>query len=351
LADPAPRSTIAEVLAFQADACAKAGSPLYQRILEGALADFERGGIVAEVLAGHEDDPFGSVLGLRLAGAVHRIVLEGRAPALAAHYPSVGGDASLDDPVTPFLDTLRAHRDEIVARLDDTVQTNEVGRAAVLVGGFAEVARRWGLPLRILEMGASAGLNLRWDRFGYDTGVGVIAGDADSPLRFTGMWDGPPPVLPPSFDVAERRGCDRNPLDPTTDDGARTLAAYVWPDQVERHERLRAAVAVAREVPATVEAADALAWVEANAVPTAGVATVVVHSIVLQYFSKADRRRLPELLAAAGAGATDDAPLVWLRMEPAGAVADLRLTSWPGGDETVLATCGFHGAPIRWNHP
>jgi hypothetical protein len=341
---------MADVIAFQADACAKAGSPLYSRILDGVLEDHAGGGITAEVLAGHDDDPFGSVLGLRLLGAVHRIVLDGRAPGLAAHYPSAGGDATLDGAADVFLATVQEHRDEIVARLADGVQTNEVGRSAVLVGGFAEVARRTGLPLRVLEIGSSAGLNLRWDRFAYDTGRGVVAGDPDSPLRFSGMWEGEPPDLDVPITVVERRGCDRNPLDPTTDDGHRTLAAFVWPDQVERHARLAAAVAIARRVPATVEAADALEWVEHQlADPVDGVATVVVHSIVLQYFSRADRAQLPRTMAVAGERATPSAPLAWLRMEPAGDVADLRLTTWPGATEAVLATSGFHGHPIRWN--
>jgi hypothetical protein len=347
--DPVRRSTIAEVLAYQAEACAKAGSPLYARVLEGVLDDYEADGIAARVLAGHDDDPFGSVLGLRLLGAVHRIVLDGRAPDLAAHYPSVGGDPTRPDPAAAFLATLREHEQEVVERLADGVQTNEVGRSAVLVGGYAEVARRWGLPLRVLEVGTSAGLNLRWDHFAYDTGTGAVAGDPDSPLRFAGLWEGDPPELPSSFTVAERRGCDPNPLDPTTDAGYRTLASFVWPDQVERLRRLAAAVEVARRVPATIERARAIEWIEQHARPVPGVATVVVHSIVLQYLSKDDRRRLPITLASVGEHATDAAPLAWLRMEPAGDLAELRLTTWPGGDEQLLATAGFHGDPIRWS--
>ncbi len=228
---------VAEVVAFQAAACVRAGSPLYGRILEGVLGDLRAGGVAAALLAGRDDDPFGSALALRLLGAVHRIVLDGRAPELAAHYPSAGGEAEVGDPVAPFLATLREHHDEVADRIDDPVQTNEVARSAVLVGGYAEVARRTGLPLRVLELGASAGLNLRWDHYAYDLG-GVVRGDPSSPVRFGGVWVGAAPDLPARFDVAERLGCDRSPLDATTDEGARTLLAYVWPDQPERVERL-----------------------------------------------------------------------------------------------------------------
>ena len=79
---------------------------------------------------------------------------------------------------------------------------DEVGRSAVLVGGYAEVTHRTTLPLRVLEIGASAGLNLRWDHFAYDTGRGV-SGDPDSPVRFSGVWVGDPPDLPRRFTVAD----------------------------------------------------------------------------------------------------------------------------------------------------
>lgn len=342
--------SVFEVISFQADACASSGSPLYGTVLRGIAADLEAGGICAELLDDRGDDPFGSALALRFLGAVHRVVLEGRAPRLAELYPSVGGqpggDAAL---VAAFLDAVRSNRDEVSQRTDDGVQTNEVGRSAVLVGGYATVSRETGLPLRILEIGASAGLNLRWDRFAYETPAGV-SGDPTSPLWFSGLWEGPAPLLPPTFDVAVRRGCDRNPIDPTTEDGARTLLSYVWPDQLDRIARLRAAIDVARRVPVEIDRSSAPPWVEGQlAQPAAGLATVVTHSIVMQYLSSAARHRFRAALEEAGGRATDGAPLAWLRMEPAGDRAELRLTTWPGGQERLLATAGYHGRPIWWS--
>lgn len=342
-------ATALDVIEFQAGECGRAGSRLYQRILEGVAADLRAGGITAEVLAGTDDDPFGSALALRLLGAVHRIVLEGGAPELASHYPSAGGDVAAGDPVTPFLATLEERRAEVVAGLAAGVQTNEVGRSAVLVGGYAEVVAATRLPLRVLEVGASAGLNLRFDHYSYDTGQ-VLSGPTDSPVRFAGVWEGTAPALPAAFEVVERRGCDRNPVDATTREGQLTLLAYVWPDQVERIDRLRAAVEVARRVPVELDQADAVRWVAsqlARAVP--GAATVVVHSIVLQYLPPDARRRLQATIETAGRSATRDAPLAWLRMEPAGTRAELRLTMWPGGDERMLGSAGYHGSPIWWS--
>ncbi len=351
MADPATDadlSRVVDVVAFQAKACADSSSPLYGRVLDAVVEDLrDPTGVCAGLLTGRDDDPLASALALRFLGAVHRIVLEGRAPELAAFYPSAGGDDE-GDPGPAFLQTVRRHRDEVGRRIGDGVQTNEVGRAAVLVGGFATVARRTGLPLRVLEIGASAGLNLRWDHFAYDTGR-VVAGDPDSPVRFEGVWEGDPPEQPPSFDVVERAGCDRNPLDATTPEGRLTLMSYVWPDQVERFHRLDAAIEVARRVPASVQRADAPTWVRdrlTSSLP--GTATVVVHSIVLQYLSPSGRRGLRDAISEAGARASGAAPLAWLRMEPGGDRAEVRLTTWPRGDERVIATAGYHGSPIWW---
>jgi hypothetical protein len=61
------------------------GSAIYERLLRAAAADVEEGGPCLDVLRGHERDPFGSALALRFMGGVHRLVLDGGAPALAAH--------------------------------------------------------------------------------------------------------------------------------------------------------------------------------------------------------------------------------------------------------------------------
>jgi hypothetical protein len=341
---------LVDAIVFQRNACADLGSNLYAQVLDAVLADVGADGPCAAVLRPHERDPFGSALPLRFLGSVHRLVLEGRAPRLAGHYPSAGGTpgpALADD----FVATVAERRKEIEARLGNGVQTNEVGRSAALVGGFVEAARRRGLPLRLLELGASAGLNLRWDRFWYDTGASTF-GDPDSAVRFVGVWDDPLPVLDDvPVVVAAREGCDQSPIEPLDEDGRLSLRAYLWPDMVERRARLDAALAIAARVPASVEAADLGEWLETRlAVPAPGRATVVYHSMVWQYVDAPSRDRMRAALWDAGDGAGDDAPLAWLRLEPAGPVADLRLTWWPGGVEEVLATSGYHGTPVHWGH-
>ena len=317
-------------------------------MLEQAAADVEAGGPGWAVLEGHEGDPAGSALALRFLGAVHRLVLEGRAPALARHYPSAGGEAALEGAWAAFRDTLEQHGDTLRALVHRPCQTNEVGRAAALFGGFLLVARETSLPLRLLELGASAGLNLRWDHYRYEQGDAGW-GDRASPVRLVDVFpDGFPPCGR-RCRVIERAGCDTLPLDPCSANGQITLLSCLWPDQRERITLLRAALEVAPRVPAAIDATGAPAWLAARlAAPARGVASVVFHSIVMQYLSAADRRRVANVLAEAGSRATGSAPLAWLRMEPGGEQTEVRLTLWPGEGERLIASAGFHGRPVRW---
>ena len=153
------------------------GSELYAGLLERAVADVGQLGPTWDILRGHEDDPRFSVLGLRLLGGVNRLVLTAREPALADVYGEGNASAAWDR----FQDVLRRNPDELRDSLDLPVQTNEVGRCAALLFGFGGVATEAGLPLRLLEVGASAGLNLRWDRFRYRA-AGFSWGPEDSPF-------------------------------------------------------------------------------------------------------------------------------------------------------------------------
>jgi hypothetical protein len=331
-------ATFSSALQTQAEHCARLGSPLYAELLEHAAADAKAGGPVAQVLRGHEDDPPGSMLALRLMGAVHRRALEGALPDLRSHY----------DHGRPAWAAFRAGLSEdaeaIRALLDRPVQTNEVGRCAALLPGFFAAARP-GLPLRLLEVGASAGLNLRFDRYRYEAG-GFDWGDPESPVRIEFDLDGDAPE-PLAVEVAERRGCDPQPLDPTTEEGRLTLLSFVWPDQTERLRRLRSALAAAADLPVAVEQGGAARWIgERLAEPRSEVATVVFHSIVMQYLPASEREDFEQRLAAAGEAADERSPLLWLRMEPAGERAEVRLTRWPGGEEQLLARAGYHGNPV-----
>lgn len=341
------RQKLAAAIREQVKWCDRLGSPLYHALLIRIAADIESSGISWSILSPHAGDPQRSLLPLRLLGAIHRLVLEGRLPKLAQYYPSAGGTADPDAAFAALLEALEQQRDFLRTGLPESVQTNEVGRCCALLPGFLEIARTTHLPLRLLEIGCSAGLHLRWDCYRYETARGTW-GPANSRVVFDNSFVGDPPPLDVSVQVGERRGCDINPIDPTTTDGRLTLLSFVWPDQAGRFRQLANAIDVARNIPATLDRSAAIPWLETQlAHPRPGVATVVFHSIVLLYFSRQDRERLGQLMTQAGQRASQEAPLAWLSMEPGENETDVHLTLWPGGERRLIATSGYHGRNVQ----
>lgn len=344
---------LAGLLEDQARRCLPA-SPLTHRLLLDAAADLRAGGVAAAVLAGHEADGAGSAPGLRLAAALHRLALLRLAPGYALLLPTTGGRYRADLLWPAAARALEQHRDLVRHWLSATaVQTNEVGRGGPLWGGLQVAAQRTGLPVRLLEVGASAGLNLRPDRLGIDPGDGTVLGERASPLVLDARWTGRPPVrLDAPLRVVARAGCDVDPVDVGTPAGRAHLGSFVWADDLVRWERLRAGLALAAAEPVAVVRASAAEFLAgALAEPVAGALTVVWHSVVRQYVAADERARARVVVAAAAARATAAAPLAVLGLEPdaGGARFELVLRAWPGsGEPEVLGWGGGHGVPFTW---
>lgn len=349
--DAAPaRAALVDAFRGQARACASTGSPIYAALLARAADDLAAGGPFADLVADYRGQPLLDALPLRILGAVHGLVLEGRAPALAAFYPSAGGRFEPEGAWRALVGLAGVHRDELRAAASGRpVQTNEVQRCAALLGGFLRVARATGLPLRLREVGASAGLNLGWDRYRYALGPHRW-GAPDAAVALASEWSGPAPDLAAPVRVVDRAGCDRAPIDVRDPEQCRRLESFVWPEQLERLARLRAAIAATRAAPPRLDALRAGDWVARElAAPAPGVATVLFHSVVWWYVPEDERARIDADVRAAGARATRDAPLAWLRMEGASLDhAELRLLLWPGGTDHLLARTHWHAAWIHW---
>ena len=218
----------------------------------------------------------------------------------------------------------------------------------MLMSGLLVIADRFPLKMRLFELGASAGLNLLLDRYGYDLG-GLQTGDPDSGVRLRPEWEGPPPPSAPVH-VIGRRGTDLNPAR-LPGEGARLLA-YVWPDQPERLARLEAALAIAGAAPPQVDRGGAADWIEdkLSLGPEQAITRVVMHSIAFQYFDADSQERVTAHIEAAGERASATAPLAWLRyeLEPEAQRPSLRLRTWPGGEE-LLAWTHPHGRSVHWS--
>ncbi len=342
-----PAGAVLAAFAKQISWCDSLDAPFTARLLRLLSDDVAKAGPTAALIGQWPGDPVADALPLRLAGAFHALVLTGADPGLAACYPP-GGDAERFAPAVQA--ALERRAGFLQHFLRSPPQTNEVGRSTVLLGGFLQVAAATGLPLRLLEIGASAGLNLLWDRYSYRLGSATW-GDPASPVRLEPEWTGKLPPLAASVGIASRAGCDIAPLDIRQDGEALRLRAYVWPDQPERLARLDAAIALARTAGPVVERADAALWVRDQLGGAAeGQATVLFHSIMWQYMPAATQTATRETIERAGARATRTAPVAWLRFEPPRPEAkpELHSTLWPGGSTHHLATAHPHGRAVAW---
>jgi len=341
-------------LRLQSEVCREFGSPFNGAMLAHMAADLEAGGPVGELLSPWQGASrrrvFDEGAPIRLVNAFTHLAAGDEAPELTAAYPRDGRPGDADAAWAVGRSLIASQRERLTAFMGHEPQTNEVRRSGVLLGGFLAVTAETGLPLRCFELGASAGLNLLWDRFHYRLGDAEW-GDREATVHVPVDWSGPLPPLDARPRVIERAACDRRPSDLADPAQRRRLLACIWPDQFDRLERSRTAIALALAEGLRVETADALEWVRARVRPQSGAATVLYHSIFWQYLPGETREGLTAAIADIGAQATAAAPFAWLRMEPPPdnlAVVELRLTSWPGGEERLLAEVHPHGAWVGW---
>lgn len=321
---------------------------LYGHLMRAMADDWEASGPTRQICRGWEDAPRGAVVQLRLLAGLFRIVLTGRAPELVEFYPCLGGSVDPSKAWPVVRPVLADHIDELHSALDVAPQTNEVGRSQALLVGLFEVVRRTGLHrVRLLEPGASAGLNLLLDEFCFE-GPGWRWGHENSPLALQDWLVGD--VTPRAFEIVDRRGCDLSPVNASSSQGQLRLRSFVWPFHVQRHERLAAAFEVVADHPVRVDAAAAGEWLaERLGEPTPDeTLTVVWQSITQQYWPDSEVARVGAALEEAGGRGV---PLAHVSMEyPSKGPADSAVLSvrLPGRqrDAEVLATVGDHGTPV-----
>jgi len=145
----------------QSEDCAAMGSPLMARLMSGLAEALRPGDPVSDLVLTWPGDPSSRAesVPLRLAGGLHALVLTERAPDLAAAY------AQGTDPTDLAVLAIRQHAAFLMDWLASPPQTNEVRRSAPLIAAAHWLTARFGLPMILSELGASAGLNLLWDRY------------------------------------------------------------------------------------------------------------------------------------------------------------------------------------------
>jgi len=331
----------------QAESCEALDSPFMGRLLHLLATHWPQDTALAAKCATFEGDicPKGHSLPLRIAGGLHALVLQGKDADLTAVYPpNQSDDADLQ---TAVLSALRTHDTFLTDWITHAPQTNEVRRSAVLIATAHLLADRFTLPIKLSELGASAGLNLMFDQFHLDVGDGY---GPQSTVALSPDWTGP---LPPQANVtiSNRRGVDLNPLNSANAEDSLRLQSYLWADQEERLHRTQAAIALNSS---ELDQDDAISWLERRlSAPNMGELHMVYSTVAWQYFPEDRQSHGTSLMEAAGAQATEDAPLAWLSYEaddiPHGAALTLRL--WPGNHTIPLGRADFHGRWVEWQAP
>jgi hypothetical protein len=301
---------------------------------------------LSHAIAGHAETlellmqaPYAQRRPVLLFASVHDLLLEGHAHPLARFYRSVATPSEWRDDVElaaeAFFDLCRARHERLAVMLAErSTQTNEVGRSAGL--RLALSALDPARPIALIDVGCSAGLNLLVDRYRVEEhlpdGSTRHAG-VESTVELVTDLTGVVPALRPTPPIARRVGLDRSPLDVRVARDARWLQACIWPSDLARHERLAAAVAIARVELLDLRAGDANALLaEVLAAIPADVRPVVFHSWVVSYFDGDGRRRFADAVRAMVA----ERDGAWISAEGPGVVPGLAAPPLPAGADAVL---------------
>jgi hypothetical protein len=321
-------------------------APLYERLTHGVAADPELLALVAQAPAEQRRPTL-------FLAAVHYLLLEEAKHPLATYYPDLAtAPMPSADPYPVFRAFCLERQNELVHVLTTRrVQTNEVGRCAALLPAFTLVSRLvGGRPVALVEVGASAGLNLLFDRYAYDYGSGHRAGDPGARVQLTSELRGArvPPLPDAMPRVASRVGIDLAPIDVQDADATRWLRACVWAEHQARAALVQRALTVARLAPPPLvagNALDALPGVVAS-IPR-GLPLCLFHSATLAYFAHKDRARFADLVAALAEGRDP----FWLSSEgpaPLHESVRERAEEWRRRDQAVREAGRPGMEPVHW---
>jgi hypothetical protein len=325
-------------------------APLYAALAAGVAQDAELAGLLLHAPP-RQRQP------VLLFASVHHLLLLGRQDAgLRQYYPNLTPVPAAGDPVPALRRFCALHREELIGLLASrSTQTNEIGRCSLLLPAFGIVAAEVG-PLAHIDVGTSAGLNLLLDRYHYDYAPGGAVGDP-SPVSLACETRGDPPIPAALPLIAERRGLDRCPVDVHDPEQSRWLEACVWPDQTDRFERLRAALALARAADLEIRTGDAVTDTEAL-VAAAGAHPVVTNTWVLSYLTADERAAYVATLDACGrrrdlSWVFAESPALVPELPVAGrrdTASELVLVRWRAGRRRVdhLGRCHPHGYWLHW---
>jgi hypothetical protein len=317
-------------------------SPLYSHLLSAVAND--EGLLELATLTRHGQQPT-----FALFGAVHHLLLRDAHDPLADYYVSIAGASArpVDADTAPAFARFCARHHEAIASILRTrlVQTNHVQRALVMRLGLALVRRASSAPVCVVEVGCSAGLNLRADRYAFTVG-GANFGDHTSPVRIRADISAPEllPDLNQLPTIADLVGIDLNPPDLTNDDDRAWLRALVWPENKHHAAQLEAAMGIMATDPPRVLRGDVVEVGPAVAasLPT-GLPRLVVHTATRIHVPAEQRPAFDAAIAAFAEGG----PMLHLALEDDQRIA---LSGRPGVGLTATDAAGSRTIAIADGH-
>ncbi len=344
---PSPIDKATESFRYYASTVYPGRSPLYVSLAMRVAEDPELLTIAAK--AGEKN-----ALPNLFFSAVHLLLLKGEHHQLAAFYPSLNNNSKHYDLAYPYFRSfVLEHRSEIDEIITTRfVQTNEVGRCAILVPSFELVARQAkNRPLALIEIGSSAGLTLLWDRYHYQYGEDMKCGDPNSPVQVECLLHGEkrPPVPNRFPEIASRLGVDLNPVDIDEPENVQWLRALVWPEHRKRANQLELAIQMARHAAPQIVRGDALELLPSLIDRVRNDAQLCIfHSFTLSLAKGKPREKLEQMLAKASE--KRDLFHISLEWPKSSETPLLGLASLKNGEnrEKVLARCNAHGEWLEW---
>ena len=286
-------------------------------------------------------------------GAIHYLLLRGTPHQLSYFYPSLSGSSVREDDPYPFFRSFCLENRKEIEDLISTrrVQTNEVQRCACLMPAYSVAYLRAGKQLSIIDLGASAGLHLLWDHYGYDYGEGKRFGNPSSQVRLTCSLRGnvSPPFPSQLPLVAYRVGIDLNPIDVNDPEMMLWSKALVWPEHRKRAETLNSAIELAKEIQPTVIRGDVLTVLpEVLSKVPVETAVCISHSHVAYQFPKELRERFFSMINECGAHR--DIFQISYEWWPGKDKPELELSIFENGakKDQLLAYCHPHGEWLEW---
>lgn len=324
----------------------KGSSPLYEHLSFSIASDEDILRLAAQV-------PQGQPVPNLLLGAVHYLLYEQPGHELAKYYPSLTNSPQPTDDAFPYFRHFCLSKRTNIVDLIHTrrVQTNEVRRCAYLFPAFSHVFElAKGIPLSLIEIGTSAGLNLMWDYYQYDYEIGAFSGRLNALVTIRSSFRGDKrPHLPVSLPtVQERIGIDLNIIDVREPKDALWLKALIWPEHKERATVLTTAIDVVQTYPPTLLAGDGIVVLpEIMGKLPSDTAACVFHTHTLNQVPSEVRLQLTNLLTEFSKQRT----IYQIGCEWIGSpYSQLTLNLYRSGQrtETVLAYCDGHARWIEW---